>query len=117
MTLGATYCEAQPHRAHSGSPVDQVFEPELCVINTALAIRQSIAVKSSGNFLFGSSVGKLVAGDLLDGEAVKGHVAVEGFDHPLAITPGVRARPVFLVPVGIGVACFIYPLPRPLFSV
>ena len=56
--------------------------------------------------------GQQVAGDLLDGELVERHVAVEGVDHPVAPAPH-RALAVALVAVGVGVAGGVEPAAGP----
>ena len=50
-----------------------------------------------------------VAGELLDGEAVVGQVAIEGVDHPIAPGPHLLFR-IDLVAVRIGVAGGIEPV-------
>ena len=64
--------------------------------------------------IFWSSValGQQVAGELLDGELVERHVAVEGVDHPVAPAPH-DALAVALVAVGVGVAGRVEPARRP----
>ncbi len=58
-----------------------------------------------------------IAGKLLDGEFVERHVAIEGFDHPLAVAPGPGTRAVFFIAVAIGIAREVEPVARPLLAV
>ena len=74
-------------------------------------------MESGGDLLLDGRIGQQVAGNLLDGELVERHIAVEGVDHPVAIAPGVRPGQVFFVAVAIGVTRQIQPLPRPFFAI
>ena len=58
-------------------------------------------------------VGQQVAGDLLADELVVGLVDVEGVNHVVAIAIGVDVRQVFILPVGIGIAGHVEPMPAP----
>ena len=57
-----------------------------------------------------------VAGELVDGELVERHVAVQGVDDPVAVLPD-RARGVDAVAVRVGVAGQVEPGPRPALAV
>ena len=57
-------------------------------------------------------MGQHVACDLLHGELVERHIAVEGVDHPVPVFPD-GAAAVRLVAVGVGIAREIQPEPRP----
>ena len=59
--------------------------------------------------------GQQVAGQLFDQEPIVRHVAVQRVDHPVAPLP-LFPRHVLLVAVGVGIACGIEPVPRPLLS-
>jgi len=73
-------------------------------------------VESGGDELGASGVGQEVAGDLLDGETVKGQIGVERVDHPVAVGPD-AARLVIGVALGVGVARQIKPAARPVLAV
>ena len=60
---------------------------------------------------------RLVAGELLEDEAVERLVGVEGADDVVAIAPGVGPRFVELVAVGVGVAGEVEPVPAPALAV
>ena len=62
------------------------------------------------------AIGQQVAGELLDGELVEGHVAIEGVDHPVAPAPHVTLA-VGLVAVGVGVAGGVEPADGHAFAV
>ncbi len=67
----------------------------------------------------GGSVGALdlIARQLLDQKPVVRLVLVEGVDHVVAVSPGVRLVAVALVAVGFGVTDDIQPMPRPALSI
>ena len=69
-------------------------------------------MEAGGDPLVLGGVGEHVAGDLLDGELVEGHVAVERVDDPVAVFPDFAAIVLF-VAVGIGVARQIQPRAGP----
>ena len=58
-----------------------------------------------------------VACELLCDEVGVGFVLVERADHPVPVRPGVRARLVLVVAVGVGVVDDIKPVPRPALAV
>ena len=60
---------------------------------------------------------RLVAGELLEDEAVVRLVGVEGADDVVAVAPGVGPRFVELVAVGLGVAGEVEPVPAPALAV
>ncbi len=90
-------------------------DAEFLIDGSAERVRQRVAVKGSGEHLFGTRVWKQVSSELLDGEAVVGKVAVEGLDHPIAVTPN-RAQRVATIPARVGVAGEVEPHPRPAFA-
>ena len=65
----------------------------------------------------GSPGRDLVAGDLLDHEAVERLVAVQRVDHVVAIPPGVGDVAVVLVALGLGEADHVEPVLRPALAV
>ena len=60
---------------------------------------------------------ELVARELLEHEAVVGHVLVERLDHPVAVLPRPALDAVALEAVGLGVAHQVEPVPSPLLAV
>ena len=116
MALGAAHGAAEPDRAGGVDAVDDLFVVVLVRIGPGFKIQRGVAMKSGRHFLGFSCLGKEVAGELLDREAVKGHVGVERGDDPVAPRPHV-ARGVALVAFGVGVAGEIEPRHGPLFAV
>ncbi len=62
-----------------------------------------LRLNAGGDHLILRRLRQQVAGQLLDGEPVEGHVAVEGIDHPIAPAPHV-ALAIALVAIAVGVA-------------
>ena len=63
-----------------------------------------------------------IAGDLMDDEAVEGHVLIEGPDHPVAVAPGLERLANGVAGLGVavmevGVAYHIEPVAGPALSV
>ena len=103
VALGAARGQSHPDRAGGGDPVDRRVEAEFERIDPSLLVELGVSVKPGGGFLFLGGVGQHVAGELLDGELVVGHIAVESPDYPVAVGPNV-SRPVLLVAIAIGIA-------------
>ena len=85
VTLGALHREAEPSGAHRGHTIDGIFEFELLVVDAALAIGQRHTEKAGGDTLFRIGVRLQVTGELIDGELIEGHIAIECVDHPIAL--------------------------------
>lgn len=77
--------------------------------DAAFLVDHGVPVEPGRDTLFLRRAGQEVAGELLEGEAVEGKVAVERRDHPVAPRPEF-AVPVDLVPVAVGVARRIEPI-------
>src|SRR4029079_17444884 len=87
MTLCAAERRSQPHRRRRIHTVDQYLKIALVFIDPALFVEQSIAMKAAGDLLAFRRIRKHVPGDLLKGELVERHIAVEGINHPVAELP------------------------------
>ena len=70
-----------------------------------------IPVEAGRDFLVERGVGQQVAGDLLDGEAIEGHVLIKGVDHPVTPSPH-GSLAVCLIAVGVGIAGRVQPANR-----
>ena len=75
-----------------------------------------IAIESGGDDLALRRLGKQIAGKLLNGELIEGHVRIVGVYHPVAPMPHVAAA-VALVAVAVGIPREIKPLERHRFTV
>src|SRR5205823_10079538 len=94
---------------------------ELLVVRAAFRVGHRVAMKPGGDdgilVLGVRLLGKEVAGDLLNSEAVVRHVVVQRPDHPIAPRPDVwpeRSRPVT---GGVGVAAEVEPNTRPTLAI
>ena len=108
--------EAEPDGRGGLDAIEDIFDAGLFGDAAALAVEHIIAVKPAGDFLVARGVGQKIAGELLDGELIEGHVRVQRVYHPIAPRPH-RALGVALEAVGIGVAREIEPVPGPAFAV
>ena len=73
-------------------------------------------MEAGGDLLVVGGGRQQVARQLLGGELVERHVAVQGVDHPVAVLPD-RARAVNAVAVGVGVAGGVEPVLAPPLAV
>ena len=101
MALGARHGQAKPG---GGGRVHTVKENHIALFlrdGPAFAVEQVIAVKRGGDELILGGIGEEVAGELFGGKLIKGHVRIEGFDHPVA--PDVLMRvTVLLETIAVG---------------
>src|SRR5262249_15161086 len=117
VALRAAYGKAKPNRAQRGCAVEHLLITELFGIGATLTIRQRVAIEAGSDYVIDGAVRQQVARELLDGELVERHIAVERFDHPLPPAPGPRAGAVFFIAVAIGVSRQVQPVTRPFFAV
>ena len=111
VAAGAAERQPEPDRRGRLDAVHRVLHEELVDDDPSLAVLAVIAVEGGGDALIARRVRQHVAGELLDGEPVEGHVGVVGVDHPVAPAPH-RALAVGLVAVGVRVAGGVEPLHR-----
>ena len=125
MVVTDRAASGQPHE-DSGRRLRAVtgVEHQVLLVDDAPFIgRHVAAVEAAGNFVVedlvgrsvGTMVGNEVAGELQNGELVKGHVPVEGVDHPLAIGPHL-AIVVEVDAMGVGIAGIVEPMPAAMFT-
>ena len=117
VALRAAHGEAHPHGPQRGRAIQHLLIAELFGVCAALAIGEGVAIESGGHQGIEIAIGQQIAGELLDGELVKGNVAIERVDYPFAIAPGPGARAIFFVAVAIRVARQVKPVARPLLAV
>ena len=101
MAASTTRGQAQPDGRSGLKAIDHVVNAILFVDDAGFHRRHVIPTESCGDSLVGGWVGQQVTSQLLDGELIKGHIAIEGVDDPVTPSPH---RP-FAVPeeaVGIG---------------
>ena len=116
VALGTAHRQSHPDL---GGRVDAVLDgrdAELLVVGPTLVVGQGVAMECGRQELVLGGAGQQVAGQLLRGETVVGHVGVERVDHPVAIAPD-RPRQVLLVALGVGVPGQVEPHPRPPLAV
>ncbi len=116
VALAALEGGAEPDGRGRVHPVENLVDPVFLGIGAGLDVAGSAAVQAGGDFLILRGPGQEVAGDLFDGEAVEGHVGVEGLDDPVAVGPEVT-EVVALEAVRVGVAGGVEPGPGPAFAV
>ena len=116
VALRARQRRAQPHRRGGVDAIDEDFVARLVRIDATLFVGHRVAVEAARDLLLSGGIGKHVAGDLLDGERVERHVAVQRVDDPVAVLPH-RAAVVFFVAVGVRIAREVEPRARPSFAV
>ena len=116
MAAGAKEAHAHPHLCSGGDAVDDVLSTVFLWDNAALDGDGVVAVEAGGHLLLQRGVGQQIAGKLLDGELIKGKVAVVGIDYPIPPRPHVAVG-VVLITVGVCVARGIEPIARHVFAV
>ena len=108
--------EAQEDLRCGGDDVVDLIEPILLRVGR-LVVPRAQPEEAGGNEGVGRGVGKLVAGDLLDQEAVVRLIVVECADDPIAIAPGAGLGRVSLESVGFRESDEIEPVSRPALAV
>ena len=103
VALGALHRQAQHGLADGVHAVEHGLHAELLWIGPALFVDHRIAQEAGCDTLLLGGTRQQVARDLLDHEAVVGHVRVEGVDDPVPVEPDL-ARLVLLKAVRIGIA-------------
>ena len=116
VALRALNGEAENGAADGVHAVEHGFHAELFGIDTAFFVDMRIAEKAGGDYVRLRVIGKEVAGDLVNDEAVIRQVLVERLNDPIAIEPDF-ARLVFFVAIGIGVVRGVEPVAGPHFAV
>jgi len=94
----------------------EAVAPVLFRDTSAFAVDHVVAVEPGGDELLFGRFRQQVARQLLDGELIERHVAVEGLDHPVAIGPNL-AVVVEVQTVGVAVAGGIEPEPGHVLTV
>src|SRR5260370_8420570 len=94
-----------------------MFAGRLLRVDAALAVRQCIAMEARGDLLVECGIGQQISGDLLDRKFVERKVAIEGFDYPIPVSPGIGTEAIAAVPVAVGIPRLIEPVARPFFAV
>src|SRR5690606_20343802 len=102
---------------HGGiDAIDDGRVAEFFVVGTAFVVGHRIAVKGGGDELLGGGLGEQIAGELLNGELVVGHIPIKRVDDPIAVAPH-GAAPIRFVAFRIGIAGEVEPLAGPAFAV
>ena len=116
MALSTLNRDTQDALADGVHTIEHGFHPELLRVDASFLVDHRIAEKASGDDLILRRFRQQIAGQLFDDELIVRQVAVEGFDHPVAVKPDLAGL-VLLVAVGIGVTSGIEPQPSPALSV
>ena len=116
VALSTADAEAEPDGAGGGHAVEDAVDPELFLVDAALLIDLRVAMKAGGDDLALAGLRQEIAGELLDGELVEGHVRIERIDHPVAEFPNL-ARRVDGVAVRVRVTRLIQPPAAPAFAI
>ena len=116
VTLGARERDAEPDGAERAHAVHDGLGAVFLLIHAALFVREGLAKKTGGDFLFERGVGQEIAGELFNRELIEGLVAIERADDPVAIHVGEGARGIFFVTVAVGVVREIEPVTRPVLA-
>ena len=119
VVVAAGAVDRQPERAFANRADDlvEIVVPPLRVVLLAKQHARTHAQKSGGDEAVVGSAVHLVAGDLLDQEAVVRLVVVERLDHVVAVTPGIGAMGVVLEARRVRVARDVEPEPSVAFAV
>ena len=113
VIVAAGTAHRKPEPGHGGcfQTIHDVFHLIFLRNRAALEVNHVVAVKATGELLFGRRVRQQVTGQLLHRELVVRHVAIEGGDDPIAPVPGF-AMGIDVIAVRIGVPGKIQPLGR-----
>ena len=108
VAAGAAHGQAEPDDRCCLYSIGHVLHSKLLGHDAAFGVGAVIAMKAGGNLLGCGGIGQQIPGDLLDGELIEGHVAIERVDHPIAPAPH-AALAIALIAVGVGVARGVQP--------
>ena len=111
MTTCTAHGQAQPHCGGRVDTIDHILRRILFRNDAAFSVAPMIPVEAGRDFLVERGVGQQVTGDLLDGEAIEGHVLIKGVDHPVTPSPH-GSLAVSLIAVGVGIAGRVQPANR-----
>ncbi len=112
VTAGAAERQAEKDLGRGGDDIVELIVAILGGVG-GLVVPGTETMEARGDDRVGAGLGQLVAGDLLDKEAVVGFIVVERADDPVAIAPGVGLGRVALESVGLGEPYDVEPVPRP----
>ena len=115
MTLHAAKGGALPCRPGRIHTIHHRRRAKLFITGSTLGIVLGIPVKSRSQQMVRSGFRQQVARELTDGEFIKGHVTIEGADHPIPPRPDVPVR-VFFITVSVRITCQIQPHAGPAFA-
>ena len=116
VALGAFHSSSQPSRTRGVNPVKHLIYAILLGMHARFHIACGGTVKTGGNLLIDGCIGEQVTSNLLDGKLVKGHILIDGIDHPVTKCPAVSEL-VRLKPVGISISRKIEPLSCPVLTI
>ena len=116
VTASTTDGQSQPNRARCFRAVKASLDAPLFLVRATFGVGQRLPVKGRREFLHRRPVRQQVAGDLLDGELIEGHVIVDRVDDPISPAVRIGSRVVLFVAVAVRVASHVEPVPPPTFS-
>ena len=118
MIVAAGAVDGQPEERLTGGG-DEIVEPVVARLEPVgrLVVPEPEPVVAGGDKIVGGRIGDLVAGELLEREAIERRVIIEGPDDVIAVAPGMGLVAVALEGVRLGIAHQIEPVPPPLLTV
>ena len=116
VALGTIESGAKENRGSGVDPVKNLVHAVFLRMHAGLDVTGGGAVEAGGNALGRGGVGQQITGDLLDDKLVKGHISIEGVNHPVTVGPAI-AKLVGLETIAIGVARQIQPRTCPALSI
>ena len=109
----AAHGETEPDAAGCFRAVEHGFHPVLFLIDAPFAVGKRLPVECSRENLLGRWALEQVASELLHSELIQRHVLIDRLDHPVPVTPRIRASAVLFVPIAVGVPGLIQPVAAP----
>ncbi len=116
VTLRTGGGHPQPGGAGRAHAIDHRQVAKLQRIDAALFIDHRVAMKTGGNDVVDGRLRQHVTGNLANGEGIKGHVVIEGPNHPVSVGPDLPGA-ILLITVGIGVAGQVEPAAGPALAI
>ena len=107
--------QAHPYARRGFGAVAGVEHAVFFVNRAAFASGDVAAIEARSDPLFVRRLRQQVAGQLLDGELIEGHIAVVSVDHPIAIGPDFAVG-VDMDAVGVCIARGVQPVARSMFA-
>ena len=115
VALSTSHGHPHPDLHGGVDPIDNGRDTKLLIVCAAFAVRHGIAMKCRGDQLVLGGVIQHVSRNLLNREFIERHVRVQGFDHPVTISPD-GSRRILRITLTVGIPCEIQPDCSPAFT-